>query len=74
MTSITAASSNNYLSPLQQLQAELQSEVNSGAIASSGVNLRAPGSTADPALTSGTWEIGLPHKPIALPTIQGSGR
>ena len=35
MTSITAASSNNYLSPLQQLQAELQSEVNSGAITSS---------------------------------------
>jgi hypothetical protein len=34
MTSITAASSNNYLSPLQQLQAELQSEVNSGAITS----------------------------------------
>jgi hypothetical protein len=35
MTSITAASSNNYLSPLQQLQAELQSEVNSGAVTSS---------------------------------------
>jgi len=35
MTSITAASSNNYLSPLQQLQAELQSEVNSGAITTS---------------------------------------
>jgi hypothetical protein len=35
MTSIIAASSNNYLSPLQQLQAELQSEVNSGAITSS---------------------------------------
>jgi hypothetical protein len=35
MTSITAASSTNYLSPLQQLQAELQSEVNSGAITSS---------------------------------------
>jgi hypothetical protein len=35
MTSITAASTNNYLSPLQQLQAELQSEVNSGAITSS---------------------------------------
>jgi hypothetical protein len=35
MTSITAASSNNYLSPLQQLQAELQSEVNSGTITSS---------------------------------------
>ncbi|HEX3684747.1 MAG TPA: leishmanolysin-related zinc metalloendopeptidase [Bryobacteraceae bacterium] len=36
----------------------------------SGVNLRAPGSAPDPALTTGTWEIGLPHKPIALPTIQ----
>ena len=35
MTSIAAASSNNYLTPLQQLQAELQSEVNSGAISSS---------------------------------------
>jgi hypothetical protein len=35
MTSIAAASSNNYLTPLQQLQAELQSEVNSGAIGSS---------------------------------------
>ena len=34
MTSI-APSSNNYLSPLQQLQATLQSEVNSGAISSS---------------------------------------
>jgi hypothetical protein len=34
MTSI-APSSNNYLSPLQQLQAALQSEVNSGAISSS---------------------------------------
>ena len=36
----------------------------------SGVNLRAPGSGPDPALTTGTWEIGLPHRPIALPTIQ----
>jgi hypothetical protein len=35
MTSIAAASGNNYLTPLQQLQAELQSEVNSGAISSS---------------------------------------
>lgn len=35
MTSIAVASSNNYLTPLQQLQAELQSEVNSGAISSS---------------------------------------
>ena len=35
MTSIAAASNSNYLSPLQQLQAELQAEVNSGAISSS---------------------------------------
>ena len=35
MTSIAATSSNNYLTPLQQLQAELQSEVNSGAVSSS---------------------------------------
>jgi hypothetical protein len=35
MTSISATSSGGYLSPLQQLQAELQSEVNSGAISSS---------------------------------------
>jgi hypothetical protein len=35
MTSISAASSSNYQSPLQKLQDELQSEVNSGAIGSS---------------------------------------
>jgi hypothetical protein len=35
MTLIAAASSNNYQSPLQRLQAELQSEVTSGAISSS---------------------------------------
>ncbi len=35
MTSISATSGSAYLSPLQQLQAELQSEVNSGAISSS---------------------------------------
>ncbi|MGH6705128.1 MAG: hypothetical protein ACREC2_14590 [Bradyrhizobium sp.] len=35
MISISATSSGGYLSPLQQLQAELQSEVNSGAISSS---------------------------------------
>jgi len=35
MTSIAAASNSNYLTPLQQLQAELQAEVNSGAISSS---------------------------------------
>lgn len=35
MTSISAASSSGYQSPLQLLQAELQSEVNSGAVSSS---------------------------------------
>jgi len=35
MTSIAAASSNNYLTPLQQLQAHLQSEVNAGTVSSS---------------------------------------
>ena len=35
MTSISAASSSAYLSPLQKLQDELQAEVNSGAISSS---------------------------------------
>ncbi|MCP4617311.1 MAG: hypothetical protein GY844_12870 [Bradyrhizobium sp.] len=35
MTSISAASINSYQSPLQRLQDELQSEVNSGAISSS---------------------------------------
>ena len=35
MTSISATSSSSYLSPLQKLQDELQSEVNSGAIGSS---------------------------------------
>jgi len=35
MTSISAASANTYQSPLQQLQAELQSQVTSGAISSS---------------------------------------
>ncbi len=34
MTSISASSSSNYQSPLQLLQAELQSEVNSGAVSS----------------------------------------
>ena len=32
MTSISATSSSNYQSPLQKLQNELQTEVNSGAI------------------------------------------
>ncbi len=35
MTSISALSTNTYQSPLQKLQAELQSEVSSGAISSS---------------------------------------
>jgi hypothetical protein len=35
MTSISAASSSSYLSPLQQLQKELQSEVSAGKISSS---------------------------------------
>jgi len=35
MTSISAASSSAYLSPMQKLQDELQSELNSGAIGSS---------------------------------------
>jgi hypothetical protein len=35
MTSISAASTNSYQSPLQKLQDELQSEVNSGAVNSS---------------------------------------
>src|ERR1700733_16013601 len=35
MTSISATSSNPYLSPLQLLQNQLQSDVNSGAVSSS---------------------------------------
>jgi hypothetical protein len=35
-----------------------------------GLNIRAAGSVADPSPTSGTWEIGLPHRPMALPTIR----
>ncbi|MDB4871514.1 MAG: putative zinc metalloendopeptidase [Gemmatimonadales bacterium] len=38
------------------------------------LNLRAPGSASDPSPTTGVWEIGLPHRPMALPTIQGTGR
>jgi hypothetical protein len=38
------------------------------------LNIRAPGSTSDPSPTTGVWEIGLPHRPMALPTIQGTGR
>ena len=36
MTSISAASTSAYQSPLQKLQAELQSQVTSGAVSSSG--------------------------------------
>ena len=42
MTSISATSGSAYLSPLQQLQAELQSEVNSGAISSSDQSALSP--------------------------------
>ena len=35
MTAISATSGNSYQSPLQQLQAQLQAEVNSGAVSSS---------------------------------------
>jgi len=42
MTSISATSSNTYQSPLQKLQAELQAEVNSGAIGSSDQAARCP--------------------------------
>jgi hypothetical protein len=38
MTSISATSGSNYQSPLQQLEAELQAEVNSGAVSSSDQN------------------------------------
>jgi hypothetical protein len=38
------------------------------------VNLRAAGSVAEPSPTTGAWEIGLPHRPIALPTIPGTGQ
>jgi hypothetical protein len=37
------------------------------------VNLRAPGSVAEPSPIPGAWEIGLPHRPIALPTIPLAG-
>jgi hypothetical protein len=39
-----------------------------------GLNLRVAGSTADPSPTTGVWEIGLPHRPIALPTVRGTGQ
>ncbi len=37
-----------------------------------GFSIRAAGSVPDPSPTPGTWEIGLPHRPIALPTIRGT--
>ena len=39
-----------------------------------GLNMRAAGSVADPSPTTGVWEIGLPHRPMALPTVRGSGQ
>lgn len=39
-----------------------------------GLNIRAAGSVADPSPTSGAWEKPLPHRPIALPIIPGTGR
>ena len=44
------------------------------AYSNAGLNLRAAGSVADPSPTPGVWEKGLPHRPIALPTIPGTGR
>lgn len=40
----------------------------------SGFNARAAGSVADPSPTTGVWEVGMPHRPIALPTIPGTGQ
>jgi hypothetical protein len=40
----------------------------------SGFNLLAAGTVPDPSPTTGRWEIGLPHRPIALPTIRGTGQ
>jgi hypothetical protein len=39
-----------------------------------GLNLRAAGSVADPSPTPVAWEIGLPHRPRALPIIPGTGQ
>ena len=39
-----------------------------------GLNILAPGTVADPSPTTGVWETGLPRRPIALPTIQGTLR
>jgi hypothetical protein len=39
-----------------------------------GLNILAPGTVAEPSPTAGIWEKGLGRKPIALPTISGTGR
>jgi hypothetical protein len=39
-----------------------------------GLNIRAAGSPVDPSPTAGAWETGLPRRPIALPTIPGTGQ
>ena len=39
-----------------------------------GLNVMAAGSVAAPSPTTGVWEKGLPHRPVALPTIPGGGR
>jgi hypothetical protein len=39
-----------------------------------GLNALAAGTVAAPSPTSGVWEKGLPHRPIALPTIRGTGQ
>jgi hypothetical protein len=39
-----------------------------------GLNARAAGSVPDPSPTPGVWETGLPHRPMALPTIPGTGQ
>ncbi|MDQ6872020.1 MAG: leishmanolysin [Gemmatimonadota bacterium] len=39
-----------------------------------GFNLLAAGTVPDPSPTPGVWEIGLPHRPIPLPTFRGTGK
>jgi hypothetical protein len=39
-----------------------------------GLSILAAGSVADPSPTPGVWEKPLPHRPIALPIIPGTGR
>jgi hypothetical protein len=39
-----------------------------------GLNALAAGTVAAPSPTSGAWEKGLTHRPIALPTIRGTGQ